>query len=131
MLSECQVLIVEPDAGVRLDLGDLLKRAGYQVLTAAGVLDALHILNQMRVQVVICASELVDALRAAVFGAYASPETSSRGASNALVMTDTAQVDTHDQWTVSLTRPIVVDELLTHVAQRLARRRDYVRTEAD
>ncbi|MBK9123704.1 MAG: hypothetical protein IPM16_11380 [Chloroflexi bacterium] len=131
MLSECQVLIIEPDARMRLDLGDLLKRAGYQVLTAAGVLDALYVLNQVRVQLVICASELIDALRYAVVGGYTAPSVSSVENSDALVVTDTAQVDTHDLWTVILNRPVVVDELLSHVAQRLARRRDYVRTEAD
>lgn len=132
MLSECQILIVEPDASLRLDLADLLKRAGYQVLTVAGVFEALHILNQVRVQVVICASDLMGLLRLAMIGLCAAPLQFSRAASTApLVMTDIAQVDARDLWTVSLDRPILVDELLRHVAQRLKRRRDYVCTEAD
>lgn len=38
MRNECQVLIVEPDAGIRLDLKELLSRAGYQVMATAGSL---------------------------------------------------------------------------------------------
>lgn len=131
MRNECQVLIVEPDAGIRLDLKELLSRAGYQVMATAGTLDARHVLNHVRVQVVICASELVDALTAVVRGASAIRETSAHQPANAVIVADTARLDSRDPWSVSLSRPIVLDELLTHVAQRVSRRRDYVRTEAD